>query len=97
MSGRRLCWTRLALQRLGSVGDWIAESNPDGADRTVARLSTAAEAISDHPAIGRPGRISGTRELLISDLPYIVVYRVNPADIEILTIIHTSMQWPEAI
>lgn len=97
MSGRRLRWTQLALQRLEAVGNWIAEDNPDAVDRTVAHLSMAVELITNHPGIGRVGRISGTRELVISDLPYIVVYRVNPADIEILTVMHTSMQWPGEI
>lgn len=97
MSGRRLRWTDLALQRLGAVSNWIAEYNPDAAVRTVARISAAVEQIIYHPAIGRSGRIAGTRELVISDVPYIVVYRVNPADIEILTIMHTSMQWPDEV
>jgi plasmid stabilization system protein ParE len=85
------------LARLLATGNWIAEDDPDAAERTVARLSSAVDVIAEHSAIGRSGRLPGTRELMIGDIPSSVVYRVNSADIEILTIIHTSMQWPEAI
>ena len=46
------------------------------------------------PAIGRPGRVLGTRELVIGRLPYIVPYRVREKDIEILRVLHTSRRWP---
>jgi toxin ParE1/3/4 len=38
--------------------------------------------------IGRPGRVSGTRELAISGTPYLAVYRVQNNRVEILRILH---------
>ncbi|MGJ4858301.1 type II toxin-antitoxin system RelE/ParE family toxin [Labrys sp. La1] len=92
-----LRWTRRALGRLDSIGDHIARDNSAAAKRVVARIVSAAEHLKANPALGRAGRIGGTRELVLGDIPYIVAYRVADADIEILTILHTSQEWPEAL
>jgi len=49
------------------------------------------------PASGRPGRVIGTRELVIGGLPYVVPYRVRDNDIEILRVLHTSRRFPGAL
>ena len=46
------------------------------------------------PHSGRPGHIPGTRELVISKLPYIVVYRISGDTVEILRVFHAAMNWP---
>ena len=94
---RQLRWTRRALRRLESIGDVIAQENPAAADSVNERLRSATEKLLTHPALGRAGRISGTRELVLTDIPYIIAYRVTEARIEILTIIHTSQRWPEKL
>ena len=48
----------------------------------------------DDPAIGRPGRILGTRELAIGHLAYIIAYRVRDNEAELLRVLHTSRAWP---
>lgn len=88
-------YTRRALGRLGHIGDWIEKDNPTAARRVVGRIAKAIEGLAERPQIGRPGRISGTRELVLADLPYIVSYRLKGDDIEIITILHTSQRWPE--
>jgi plasmid stabilization system protein ParE len=55
------------------------------------------EALAEYPALGRPGRIDGTRELALPDIPYIVAYRVGERDVEILAILHTSQRWPDLL
>ena len=47
-----------------------------------------------HPQMGRPGRLGGTRELVISRTPFIVVYRVKDTRIEVIRLLHSSQQWP---
>ena len=47
-----------------------------------------------HPQMGRPGRKKGTRELVISRTPFIVVYRAKGARIEIIRLLHGAQQWP---
>jgi len=50
--------------------------------------------LTSHVAMGRPGRVVGTRELVIGQLPYIIPYRVRESEIEVLRVLHTSRRWP---
>ena len=62
----------------------------------IFRIVSAVDMLVEHPAMGRVGRIRGTREAVLSDISYIIAYRVG-RDIEVLTIIHTSQRWPSAL
>lgn len=95
MSSRSVVWTRRALKRLEQIGVYISEDSPQAASRVVARISSATAALTDYPEMGRAGRVKGTRELPLTELPYIVAYRVKARHIEILTIIHTAQKWPD--
>ncbi len=97
MSGLAIRWTRRAVRRLDQIGAHIARDNPAAPARTVARLLAAADAFAARPAMGRPGRLRGTRELVVPGLPYIVAYRVTASSVDLLTIMHTAQQWPEAL
>jgi toxin ParE1/3/4 len=66
----------------------IAEDNPAAAARVVERIRTAIERLRDFPALGRPGRVEGTRELVIPGTPYIVPYRAVGEAVEIITVLH---------
>ena len=48
-----------------------------------------------HPEIGHRGRILGTREIVMNDLPYIMVYQITGKDIRILAVMHTARKWPQ--
>ena len=88
-------WTRLALADLEAIGDYVARDNPGAARRLVARIAAAVEALGDHPHLGRLGRITGTRELVV-ETPYVVPYRVRGDEIEILAVFHGARRWPDA-
>lgn len=94
---RTLRWTRRALRRLDQIGARISRDNPAAAARVIARLVAVVDALADHPAMGRIGRLEGTRELVLADIPYIIPYRVTPAHIDILTIMHAAQQWPDTL
>lgn len=95
MSGKRIPWTLRALRRLDKIGAHIEQDNPDAAARVVARIVTAVDMLAELPASGRPGRIKGTREVVLADIPYIIPYRVG-RDIEIITVMHAQQRWPQA-
>jgi len=97
MTLRTIRWTRRALGRLDRIGAWIAQDNPEAAARVVSRIVTAADALAGRPAVGRPGRIKSTRELVLADVPYIIAYRVTDSHVDILTVMHTAQQWPETL
>lgn len=93
----KLAWTRLALADLASAYAFIADENPSAAARSVERIRKALEAVRRHPEIGRSGRVEGTRELIIPGTPFIVAYRAKAKRIEILSVIHGSRRWPDAL
>ncbi|APO65752.1 toxin-antitoxin system toxin RelE/ParE family protein [Rhizobium gallicum] len=95
MSGKRIRWTLRALRRLDKIGAHIEQDNPDAAARVVARIVTAVDMFAELPASGRPGRIKGTREVVLADIPYIIPYRVS-RDIAIITVTHAQQRWPQA-
>jgi len=91
----KLKWTRLALQDLRHLHEYIADDNPSAASRMVTRIQEATERLKNHPQMGRPGRVQGTRELVIAGSPYVVVYILGDSEIQIVAIIHSAMRWPD--
>ena len=93
----KFAWTRLALSDLGSAYDYVAEEDASAAVRMIERIEKALEAVGRHPKIGRPGRVEGTRELVVSGTPFIVPYRVKAKRIEVLALTHGARRWPEEL
>ncbi|MGD9581314.1 MAG: type II toxin-antitoxin system RelE/ParE family toxin [Vampirovibrionia bacterium] len=91
-------WTELASQDLDFIHDYIVKDNPTAAvDVVIHVMESVEKLIPQNTAIGRPGRLLGTRELIITKYPYIVLYRILNNEIEVIRVIHTSMKWPENI
>jgi toxin ParE1/3/4 len=93
----RIRWTRPALKDLEAIGDFIARDNPEAARLVVARLVASVDKLRDHPSLGRPGRLTGTRELVVAGTPYIAPYRVRGDGVEILAVFHGARRWPDAL
>jgi toxin ParE1/3/4 len=92
-----IVWSPEAIQDLISLRAYIAEDSPAGARRIVARILHDVEhLLPDNPQMGRPGRVPGTRELVIPQTPYIVPYRVQRATLQILRVFHGARRWPDS-
>jgi toxin ParE1/3/4 len=78
------------------VRSYIAKDNPAAARRIALRIVEAVEQLPDNPHVGRPGRVPGTRELVIVRTPYIVPYRVHRNALEILRVYHGARRWPDS-
>jgi addiction module RelE/StbE family toxin len=91
----RVRWTRPASRHLEEIGEYIARVNPAASNRATPRILDQVDMLGDHPHIGRPGRADGTRELVISDTPYIAVYRVWEREVEIVAVFHAARRWPD--
>jgi len=78
-------WTRPALGDVAGVFAYIARDNEVAASRTVDELMAAGAGLELHPRMGRPGRVRGTRELVVGR--YILVYRVQD-ELVIVRVIH---------
>ncbi len=90
-------WSPEAIDDLASLRAFVAEDNPVAAQRVVLHILHNVEALlSAHPEMGRPGRVPGTRELVIPKTPFIVPYRIQENTIQVLRVYHTARRWPEA-
>jgi toxin ParE1/3/4 len=91
-----LIWSPEALQDLSDIRAFIGQDNPGAAKKIVARIVTlVSEQLPANPEIGRIGRVSGTRELVISNTPFVVPYRIRDEHIDILRVYHAARMWPE--
>ncbi len=93
----RVRWLRRALRNLDEEADYIARDDPQAAAQVVDRIVTSVDLLATQPALGRPGRVPGTRELIIAGTPYIVPYRVRDDTVEILRVFHGARRWPEKL
>jgi addiction module RelE/StbE family toxin len=82
--------TRNALANLDKEASSIAKQNPEVAAQIVERIGTAVRKLASYPALGQPGRVPGTRELVITGTPYLIPYRVRGDALEILRVLHSS-------
>ena len=90
-------WLHKALENLNQEAEYIAKDNLQAARLVVQHIHHAVSLLSDNPSLGHPGRLPGTRELIIPKTRYIVPYRVRPRlqRIEILRVFHASRKLPE--
>jgi len=93
----KIKWLKKALQNLNHEAEYIAKENPQAANEIVRKIINTIRLLESNPAMGNPGRIVNTRELLIPNTRYVVPYRVRPdrQQIEILRIFHTSRRPPK--
>jgi toxin ParE1/3/4 len=93
----RIVWTPRTQRNLRDAARYLTQFNPFAALSMIRTIRAALMQLLHHPASGRPGRIEGTRELLVPGTSYILPYRVRGDAVEILSVIHTSRQWPDQI
>ncbi len=96
MTRSTIKWTDQATQQLDRARDYIALSNSDEvAERITLQIVTTIQQLTAFPMSGRSGRVSGTRELVISNVPFIAAYAIDRDRIVILAIYHGAQQWPQ--
>ena len=91
----RVRWLKVALANLDAEAEYIAEDNPAAAGRVVQKILRAVDLLKENPAMGRAGRVAGTRELVVAETPYVIPYRVRGVAVEILRVFHAARKWPE--
>ncbi len=92
-----LIWTNRAARDLADIHSFLEAKDPQAAARIIQRLvRVTADVLPTTPEAGRPGRVAGTRELVVTRTPYIVAYDVVGANVRVLSVIHSRRVWPEA-
>ncbi len=91
-------WTDQATRQLDQAHDYITLSNSEQvADGVTLRIISSVQRLGAFPMSGRPGRVAGTRELVISKTPFIVVYAIEKSRVVILAVYHGAHRWPETL
>ena len=85
-------WLEDALADLEDAYSYIAQDDPAAAARMVQQIVDRAETLASMPALGRKGRVLGTRELVIS--PFVLAYHVTDR-VEVLRVLHGARRWPD--
>ena len=89
-----LSWSPEAAADFAGLVSYIHEDNPSAAEQVAQAISERIASLVSFPKLGRSGRIRGTRELVLSPLPFIAVYRVTDEAVEIVRLLHGSQPWP---
>ena len=90
----RLKWSSLARLQYMEQISYIADRNLPAALKIKEKIRTATDKLLIHPEIGKEGRCEGTRELMVSGTPVIVVYKIARQGIFIVGILHTVQDYP---
>jgi toxin ParE1/3/4 len=92
----RVRWTEPAASDLTHICGYIEQHDGTNTARRVAiSIYERVSGLVEFPERGRPGRRSGTRELIFTGLPYLAVYRRQGDIVEILRILHGAQVWPQ--
>ena len=90
-------WSARAIGHLADLRAYIARENPAAAARTATTLFAAVDRLAEFPNLGRPGRVSGTRELVVPGTRYLIPYRVRGERLEIIAVFHGRQRWPRRL
>ena len=94
-TGLILEWLPATQRDFDDLVDYIAVDHPVAAIEQGDEIEAQVSMLMKHPRMGRPGRVKGTRELVVARTPYIVAYRIKGKAIQILRVLHGAQPWPE--
>ena len=90
-------WLAAAVQDVLSIRTFIAKQDPQAAQNIALRIDQAISLLGTMTNMGRPGRIFGTRELVISGTSFLAIYRVGNGRVEILRVFHGRQPIPQSL
>ena len=90
----KIAWMRPAVRDLRALRAYIEERNPRTAEDVALKILDGVDLLATFPASGRPGSKPYTREWIVPNTPYFIVYRVQDEVVEILRVIHGARRWP---
>ena len=93
-----IVWSSEAIADLAALRAYIEQDDPLAAQRIALHIIHNIETLlPESPEMGRPGRVPGTRELVIPRTPFIVPYRLVGNAIHVLRIFHGARKWPDSL
>ena len=95
MQNRAVRWLTLALEDLHDIAAYLAEKDLEAGKQVAQCLWNAGQSLASLSSRGRAGRVAGTRELVLTDFPYFIAYRVVKSEVQILRVLHTARRYPQ--
>ena len=89
----KVVWTPRAIRHLVAIRKHIAKDSEQNAAIMAQRILAAVELLRQQPEIGRPGRIPGTRELVVQDTLFLIPYRVKKGRLELIAVFEGHQKW----
>lgn len=93
----KVVWSRRSVQHLVDLREHIEKESEQNAALVAKRILESIELLQTQPEMGRPGRVVGTRELVVTGTPFIIPYRVRAQRIELIAIFHGRQRWPKKL
>jgi toxin ParE1/3/4 len=90
-----IVWSPRAVEHLAHLRSYIERDNPKAANRIATVLVETVERLAKLPNLGRPGRVAGTRELVVPGTPYVIPYRLRGDRLEVIAVFHGRQKWPK--
>ena len=91
----QVVWLKSALNNLDEIAKYISQESPQAAQQVVDLIVEQVNQLTAQPALGRSGRVVGTRELVVSNTHYLVPYRIKNNKVQVLRVFHTSRRPPK--
>ncbi len=90
-----IVWSPRAIEHLAHLRSYIARDN--AANRIASTLLDAVERLAQLPDVGRPGRVAGTRELVVPGTRDVIPYRLRGDRLEVIAVFHGRQKWPKRL
>lgn len=91
----QVVWLKSALNNLDEIAEYISQESPQAPQQVVGLIVEQVNQLTAQSALGRSGRVVGTRELVVSNTHYLVPYRIKNNQVEVLRVFHTSRRPPK--
>ena len=89
-------WSEPATSELEAIFVYILERSPKSAKAVARRIIDRANSLSEFPFKGEETRRKGARKLTVANYPYVIIYRVDKNEVQILNVLHTARRQPPA-
>lgn len=86
-------WKQIAREEFLDHVDYIGDESPDAAQKLKDEIESKVNELPKHPKLYRPGRVLGTREMVVR-ANYIVVYQEDETVVTVLRILHAAQLYP---
>ncbi len=91
----KIVWSLLAISDREAIFDYIGADSPRAAARIDDQMEAQVDQLATFPESGRPGRVAGTRELVLQQTPYLAAYQIEGDTVRVLRVLHGAQQWPD--